>query len=124
VERKRKSRAAKAAREKGEEPAKDKTHKKKAKKRKLTGSVSDCEHEAAVDSGSEDEPVGATLFFVEPKLNIALGTGHACHCQTRSSQAMSQRTGGASTYDHPRGPLVRAFMDDLKRARTELRRAA
>src|SRR5712664_2450654 len=35
-----------------------------------------------------------------------------------------QRTGGVSTYDHPRGPLVRAFMDDLKRARTELRRAA
>ena len=35
-----------------------------------------------------------------------------------------QRTGGVSTYDHPRGPLIRAFMDELKRTRSELRRAA
>jgi hypothetical protein len=53
----------KAAREKGEEPPKDKTHKKKAKRRKLIGSVPDCEDEVAVDSGSEDEEDGCYLVF-------------------------------------------------------------
>jgi hypothetical protein len=38
--------------------AKDKTHKEKAKKRKLIGSVPDCEDEVAVDSGSEAKKMG------------------------------------------------------------------
>jgi hypothetical protein len=54
----RKPQAAKVAKEKVEEPAKDKTHKRKAKKRKLTGSVPDYENEVAVNSGSEDEEDG------------------------------------------------------------------
>ena len=65
----------KAAREKGEESAKVKTHKKKAKKRKLIGSVQDCEDEVVVDSGSNDEedgPVGAILFALEARLGLCL----------------------------------------------------
>src|SRR5580658_4445143 len=59
AERKRKSRAAKAAKEKGEEPTKDK---RRSKKRKLSGSMPDCD-EVAWSEDEEDRLVGATLFF-------------------------------------------------------------
>jgi hypothetical protein len=70
----------KAAKEKGEEPTEAK---RTAKKKKLTRSVPGCEVEAAVDSGSEKEleedgAVGATLFFVESKLNSYSSRSRAC----------------------------------------------
>jgi hypothetical protein len=62
-------------------------------------------------------------------LNIAPGTGHALEARlgrVRLCLPPLLSLGGPTdnTYDHPRGPLVRDFMNDLKRARTELRRAA
>jgi hypothetical protein len=96
-----KSRGAKASREKGEEPAKDKTHKRKAKKRKLTSSVPDCEDEVAVDSGSEGEEDGPEQGMpLKPNL---VESGYVSPlCSLREDQ----RIGDVSTYDHPSSELL------------------